>query len=64
MEKCSADFTDDVILLLTEARVHVIAFAPCITQVFQVLDLTFFSVHKRRPRYKLPLLNDTVTSSS
>jgi hypothetical protein len=29
MEKCSADITDDVILLLTEARVHVIAFAPC-----------------------------------
>jgi hypothetical protein len=53
-DNCSGHVSDDLIPILTEARVHVIAFAPHTTQVFQVLDLTLFGVLKRRPRYELP----------
>jgi hypothetical protein len=54
MSHCSADVSDDVIRILTEARVCVITFAPHATQVFQPLDLTLFGVLKQGPRYELP----------
>jgi hypothetical protein len=54
MDNCSAHLTDDVIHLLTGARVRVITFAPHTTHIFQVLDLTLFGVLKRRPRYERP----------
>jgi hypothetical protein len=54
MDDCWAYASDDVICILTEARVHVIASAAPTTQVFQVLDLTLFGVLKRCPRYELP----------
>jgi hypothetical protein len=44
MAHCSADVSDAVIRIFTEGRVRVITFAPYATQVFQVLDLTLFSV--------------------
>jgi hypothetical protein len=44
-----------VIRIVTEARAGVITFAPYITHVFQVLDLTLFGVLERCPRYELPL---------
>jgi hypothetical protein len=47
---CSADVSDDVIRILTEARVRVITFAPHTSKVFPVLDLTLFGVLKRCPR--------------
>jgi hypothetical protein len=58
MNNCSADVTDDVIRILTGARVRVITFAPHTTQVFQVLDLTLFGVLKQCPRYELPFDDD------
>jgi hypothetical protein len=63
MTHCSADVSDDVIRILTGARVRVITFAPHTTQVFQVLDLTLFGVLMRCQRYELPFdANDaTVT---
>jgi hypothetical protein len=61
MDDMSGHVTDDVIPLLTEARVCVITFAPDTTHIFQVLDLTLFGVLKRRPRYELPLETDCAT---
>jgi hypothetical protein len=54
MAHCSAHLSDDVIRILTEARVRVITFAPHTTRVCQGLDLTLFGVPKRCPRYELP----------
>jgi hypothetical protein len=61
MDNCSAHVIDDVIRVLTEARVRVIAFASHATQVFQVLDLTIFGVLKRVPTYELPFEDDNST---
>jgi hypothetical protein len=61
MAHCSADVTDDVVRIRTEARVRVITFAPHTTQVFQVLDLTLFGVLKRCPRYELPFDENNAT---
>jgi hypothetical protein len=49
----SADVSDDVMRILTEAKVRVITFARHTTQVFQVLDLTLFGVLKPCPRHEL-----------
>jgi hypothetical protein len=61
MDDCSIDVSDDVIRILTEARVRVIAFAPHTSHVFQVLDLTLFGVLKRCPRYELPFDENNAT---
>jgi hypothetical protein len=61
MTHCSADTSDDVIRLLTEARVRVIPLAPHVTQVFQVFDLTLFGVLKQCPRYELPFDENNAT---
>jgi hypothetical protein len=61
MDNCSAHVTDDVIRLLTEARVRVITFTPHTTHIFQVLELTLFGVLKRRPRNELPFETDNST---
>jgi hypothetical protein len=53
MDNCSSHIINDVLDLLTEARVRVITFAHT-TQIFQVLDTTLFGVLKRRQRYELP----------
>jgi hypothetical protein len=58
MAHCSAHVINDAIRNLTQAKVRVITFAPHITQVFQVLDLTLFGVLKRRPRYELSFNDD------
>jgi hypothetical protein len=62
MAHYSADVSDDVIHILTEARVCVITFAPHTTQIFQVLDLTLFGVLKRCPRYELPFDENNATA--
>jgi hypothetical protein len=54
MDNCPSQVTDDIIGLLTEARVHVRTFAPQTTQIFQGFDVTLFDVLKRRLGYKLP----------
>jgi hypothetical protein len=54
MNNCPSHVTDDIIGLLTEARVRVITFAPHTTQIFQILDVTLFGALKRRLTYKLP----------
>jgi hypothetical protein len=46
--------TDDIIGLLTGARMGVISFAPHATQIFQILDVTLFSALKWRLGYKFP----------
>jgi hypothetical protein len=61
MDNCSAHVTDDVIRLLTKARVRIIIFAPHTTNIFQVLDPTLFGVLKRGPRYELPFETDNST---
>jgi hypothetical protein len=53
VDDCSVHITDDVIRLLTDARVRVITCASHTIHVFQVLHLTFFDVLKRRPRNQL-----------
>jgi hypothetical protein len=52
MAHCSIDVSDDVISILTAARVRVRTFAPHTTQAFQVLDLTLFGALKRCPIYE------------
>jgi hypothetical protein len=61
MDNCSADVTDDVIHIPIEVRAYVIIFALHTTQVFQVLDLTFFAVLERCPRYELPFDENNAT---
>jgi hypothetical protein len=61
MTQCLADGSDEVIRILTEARERVISFAPYTTQVFKVLDFTFFGVLKPCPRYELPFDDDNPT---
>jgi hypothetical protein len=50
MAHYSADVSDDVIRLLTEAGVCVIRFATHTVQIFQVLDLALFGILKQCPR--------------
>jgi D-lyxose ketol-isomerase len=54
MDNCPSHVTDDIIALLTEARLRVTTFAQYTTQIFQVLDVTLFGVLKRRLGYELP----------
>jgi hypothetical protein len=54
MDNCPSHVTDDLIGLLTEARVRVITFARHTRQTFQILDVTLFGVLKRRLEYKSP----------
>jgi hypothetical protein len=61
MDDCSAHVSNDVIHILTEARVRVIAILPHTTQVFQILGLTLFGVLKRCPRYELPFDDHNAT---
>jgi hypothetical protein len=61
MTHYSADASDDVIRIHSEARVRVVAFAPHTTQVFQVFDVTLFGVLKRCPRYELPFDENNAT---
>jgi hypothetical protein len=65
MDNCPSHVTDDDIIgLLTEARVRVTTFAAHTTQIFQVLDVTLFGVLKRRLRYKLPFEGERETVKS
>jgi hypothetical protein len=57
----SCHVTDDIIRLLTEARVRVITFAPHTTQIFQVLDVTLFGVLKWRLGYEMPFEDEKET---
>jgi hypothetical protein len=61
MDNCPSHATDNIIGLLTEARVRIITFAPRTTQIFQVLDVTFFGVLKRCLGYRLPFENEKET---
>jgi hypothetical protein len=61
MDNCSAHVSDDLIRILTEAKVHLITFVPHATQIFQVLVLTIFGVPKRCPRYDLPFDKENAT---
>ena len=61
MDNCPSHVTDEIIGLLTEARVRVITFAPHTTQIFQILDLTLFGVLKRRTNYQLPFEDERAT---
>jgi hypothetical protein len=49
LDNCPSHVTDDVIGLLTEARVRVMIFALRATQIFQVLDVALFAVLERWP---------------
>jgi hypothetical protein len=64
MDNCLSHVTDNIIGVLTEARVRVITFAPYTTQIFQVLDVTLFGVLKQRLGYKLPFEEEKETVRS
>jgi hypothetical protein len=57
----SCRVADDIIGLLTEARVRVITFAPHTTQIFEFLDVTLFGVFKWRLGHKLPFEDEKET---
>jgi hypothetical protein len=61
MARYSSQLTADVIGLLTEARVHVITFAPHTAQIFQILDVTRFGVPKQLLRYELIFEDEKAT---
>ena len=58
MDNCSIHMRPDVLKILREHDVKVIAFLPHTTQVFQTLDLSLFGVFPRKLQYNLPLGND------
>ena len=62
MDNCPAHVTQEVLDLLTEARVRVVTFAPHTTNIFQALDLTLFGVLKRHGQYQLPFNNENRTA--
>jgi hypothetical protein len=47
MDNCSSHISDEIVAVLTEARVRIITFATHTTQIFQVLDLVLFGALKR-----------------
>jgi hypothetical protein len=61
MDNCPSHVSDNIIGLLTEAQVRVITLASHTTQLFQVLDVTFFGVLKRRLGYELPFEDEKET---
>jgi hypothetical protein len=61
MDNCLSHVIDDIIAVLTEARVRATTFAPYTTQIFQVLDVTLFGVLKRCLGYKLPFEDEKET---
>jgi hypothetical protein len=48
MDNCSLHVSDDIVAVLTNARVRVITFASHTTHVFQILDLVLFGALKKR----------------
>jgi hypothetical protein len=54
MDNCRSHVNDNIIAVLTEARVRAITFASDTTQIFQFLDVTLFGVLKQHLGYKLP----------
>jgi hypothetical protein len=61
IDNCPSHVTDDMVHLLTRARVRVITFAPRTTQIFQVPDVTLLGVLKGRPRWDLPFKDNKET---
>jgi hypothetical protein len=64
MDNCSAHISDEVVAVLTEARVRIITFAPHTTQIFQVLDLVLFGALKGVPTVSGPLKRSNQSSHS
>jgi hypothetical protein len=60
MDHCSADVSDTVIRILTEARAHH-SFCTTYNSGLQVLDLTLFGVLKRCPRNEFPFDENNAT---
>jgi hypothetical protein len=48
MENCPPHISDEVIAVLTNARVRVITFASHMTHIFQILDVVLFGALKKR----------------
>jgi hypothetical protein len=61
MDNCPSHVTREMIGILTETRVRVIAFAPHATQMFRLLDLTLFGVLEHHAKYDLPFDDDAAT---
>jgi hypothetical protein len=61
MDDFSVRLSDDMICLLTAARVRATIFAPHTTQIFQVFVFTIFGVAERCPSYELPFDSDHAT---
>jgi hypothetical protein len=47
MGQCSPHISDDVVAVLTHARVRIITFAPHTTHIFQTLDVILFGTLKK-----------------
>jgi hypothetical protein len=58
MDDCSCHVKEEVLNLLRDGRVRVIAWPPHTTHIFQELDLSLFGVLKRRGQYEFPFEDD------
>jgi hypothetical protein len=61
VNNCSVDVSNDVIRILTVARVRVITFVPHTTQFVQVFDFAICGVPERRPKYEMPFDENNAT---
>jgi hypothetical protein len=62
MDNRPSHVTDDIIGLLTEARVRIITFAPYTTQIFQVLDMILFGCSQRASEIRIALGDEKVAA--
>jgi hypothetical protein len=51
MDNCLRHISDDVVAVLTHARVRIITFAPHTTHIFQMLDVVLFSALKKHANF-------------
>jgi hypothetical protein len=50
MDNCSDHITPEIFRLLGENQIKIVTFAPRTTNIFQVLDLSFFGVFKTKEK--------------
>jgi hypothetical protein len=55
MDNCSVQVRPDILQILADNHVKVITFPPHTTNIFQCLDLSLFSVLKKKMKSRLPL---------
>jgi hypothetical protein len=62
-DNCSFHLREDILQTLADYHVKVVTFPPHTTSIFQFLDLSLFSVLKKKMNYRFPLgSNDSVVA--